>query len=153
MQRQLFRSLIRIKLPTREVGLLFKHNVFKDDKGRPRPVLDFMTCKKALSGITWCEVYKILGDGDVSIMVCGRAYCKVPDIFNKKIGRKRALTSALSKVKVNTKDRLFTQEERTLIWNAYWERIHPAEAPLHPYGPVPPAADLVTAEGQVIGGE
>ena len=149
MQRLLLRSLIRIKLPTREVGLLFKHKIFKDNNGRLRPVLDLMTCKKPLSGITWCEVYKILGDGDVSIMVCGRAYCKVPDIFNKRVGRKRALTSALSKRRVNSQDRLFTQEERTLIWNAYWERVQPHEAPL----PEAIVAELVTAEGQVIGGE
>lgn len=144
MQRQLFKSLIRIKLPHREVGLLFKHNRFKV------PMFDPLTCKKLLNGITYCEVYKILGDGDVTIMVCGRAYCKAPDIFNKKTGRKRALTSALRKVTVHTKERVFTQEERTLIWAAYWERVSPPEAPLHPYGPI---VEMPVEDGHIVQGE
>jgi hypothetical protein len=147
MQRSLFKSLLRVKLPTRHVGLLFKHRTFKD------PVYEKSTSDKFLNGITYCEVYRILPDDDATIMVCGRGLCKFPDRYNKKIGRKRALTSALGKRTTLTKERLFTREERELIWTAYWEKVKPESAPLHPYGPVPPNTDLITAEGQIIGGE
>lgn len=150
MLRQQFRSLLRVKLPTREVGLLFKHHVFEDKDGKRRPVVDFLTCKKPLNGITYCEIYRIIGE-DATIQLCGRSYCKVPDSFNRRLGRKLALTSALRKVDAKG-GRIFTQEERTLIWAAYWEKVIPSNGPLHPYGPVQ-AADLVTAEGQILGGE
>lgn len=141
MQRQLFKSLLRVKLPNREVGLLFKHRIFDV------PVYDRQTCKHFLNGITYCEIYRMLGDGDATIILCGRGFCKTPDRFNKKIGRKRALTSALNKCTAMTKERLFTREERELIWAAYWERISPPPAP---YGPVP---SLITQDGTIIQSE
>lgn len=148
MLRSTFASLLKVKLPSREVGLLFKHRRFD------KPTFDSETCKHFLNGITYCEVYRITGNGDATIIVCGRGLCKFPDPYNKKIGRKRALTSAMNKVAVITKARLFTKEERELIWTAYWERTNPDKTPLHPYGPVPAnASELITQDGTIIGAE
>lgn len=147
MQRSLFKSLLRVKLPTREVGLLFKHRRFD------KPTVDLMTCKRPLNGITYCEIYKILPVNDVTIIVCGRGFCKWPDRYDKKLGRKRSLTSAMNKRNVMSGDRIFTKEERELIWAAYWERIHPiVEA--KPFGPIPlEAGSLATQDGTIIGAE
>jgi hypothetical protein len=122
---------------------MFRHRRF------PKPTLDILTCKHPLNGITYCEIYRCTGEGMTSIMICGRAYAKHPDTYNKSVGRKRSLTSALAKINVLSKDRIFNREERELIWSAYWEMVNPIKVPLHPYGPVQAVVipDAVVAEG------
>lgn len=147
MQRQLFKSLLRVKLSSgAEIGILFKHRIFD------KPTFDSMTCKYPMRGITYCEIYKILGEGDATIKAVGRGICKMPDRFDKKIGRKRALTSVLARHMAD-KSRIFSREDRELIWTAYWDSIRPATT-MHPYGPVPlESGQLLTQDGTIIEAE
>lgn len=129
--------MLIVELPSGKIGIVFKHKIFA------RPLLDERVCKRFQNGQTLCDIYKFAPLNGIALYLraSGVAICKSPDHFNKRLGRKRALTSALAK-KIGT-GYIYTREEREMIWRTYWMSQTPQDNQ-----PIPPAVDNAVGLGE-----
>jgi hypothetical protein len=67
----------------------------------------------ATSRITECEIVNVDGEEIVEVLGKGTSRCHPMDNFNKEFGRKNALARAISNM---------SRADRTVIWNAYFNR-------------------------------
>ena len=109
--------MIRVELPSRTIGLSFKHI-----SNPPYSLLPYdisYNCPHQISHRTWCIIYEIKGE-DAAELSHGKADCSILDNFNKSKGRKIALERAMHQLHPgNGHPVVLGKAERQQVWDTY----------------------------------
>lgn len=125
--------MLMIDLPRGRIGLHFRHKPYA------KPTLNTEICSRSMNGHTRCDIYSLDGR-DAKLLASGRGIAKAPDAFNKSLGRKFSLTSALrctdpGSTSLGRAILVFDRDDRQMIWEAYWKSISPGAG-------LPPASSI-----------
>lgn len=103
----------------RVLGISWNHSKTTDSK----PVSDLRGGKETLPlRTTYCELYLIDGEGDISLVASGVAICSYLDQFVKEYGRKASLKDAMKAANL-------PEEDRERVWEFYLNRRELQPAP------------------------
>jgi len=105
--------MIKIDLPSRTIGIAFKHPKVHRVLERGDGHGDIVETVERRCSV--CEVFEIDGAGNPTLISKGVVHCHFLDSFKRETGRKKALASALTKCSMN-------KWERRRIWDAYHNR-------------------------------